>query len=176
MTQTFLTGSPEYVDTVLTLWLSSQRLQILHLFTPNRCSLIFLAHFISCLSAHTACYQTDLFKYSPHSAQKAAICSIKMNCSLSYHLHFLIMLQGKKAGERMRGYEWKKICLSVWATVGLSAMKVKRKRRECSELWEETQRGITGSHAATEAWCCPDTLREAVTRGQSRTLRNKMWQ
>lgn len=89
---------------------------------------------------------------------------------------FLIKLQGKKAGERMRGYEWEKICMSVWATVGLSAMKVKRKRRECSELWEETQRGITGSHAATEAWCCPDTLREAVTRGQSRTLRNKMWQ
>lgn len=104
MTQTFLTGSPEYVDTVLTLWLSSQRLQILHLFTPNRCSLIFLAPFISCLSAHTACYQTDLFKYSPHSAQTAAICGIKMNCSLSYHLHFFnyaARQEGKGENERI---------------------------------------------------------------------------
>jgi len=51
----------------------------------------------------------------------------------------------------MRGYEWKKICLSARAAVGLSAMKVNRKRWESSELWEETQRGITGSHATTEA-------------------------
>lgn len=110
------------------------------------------------------------------STQTATICIIKMNCSLSYHLHFLIMLQGRKAGERMRGYERKKICLSAWAAVGLSAMKVNRKRWESSELWEETQRGITGSHATTEAWCCLDTLREAVTQSQSLTLRNKIWQ
>lgn len=61
------------------------------------------------------------------------------------------MLQGKKAGERVRGYEWGEMCLSAGATVGLSAVKVKRKRWGSSALWEETQRGIAGGHVTTEA-------------------------